>query len=70
MNNGKKLKTLIRENKQYITSGKVCYCYFHTEKCKQVEITNLTIEELNISYKSSEWWIEDGDLCLMKGRRY
>ena len=66
----RKLKTIIKENEPLITSGMVCYCYFHTAKCKQVKIENLTIEELEIRYKKSEWWIEEGDLCLMKGRNW
>ena len=64
----RKLKHLIEQNRPLITSGKVCYCYFHTEKCKQVAIEKLTEEELEVRYKNSEWWVEEGDLCLMKGR--
>ena len=66
----KKLKTLIQENEPLITSGKVCYCYFHTDRCKQVEIKNLTNEELESRWKNAEWWVEEGDLCLMKGRNW
>ena len=62
------LKSLIEENQPLITSKKVCYCYFHTEKCQQVAIDALSQEDLKVRYKNSEWWIEDGDLCLMKGR--
>lgn len=65
----KKLKTLIKNTASNITSHKVCYCYFHTEKCQQVDIYDLTEEQLNEYFHDSEWWIEDGDLCLMKGRR-
>lgn len=65
----KKLKTLIEENKEHITSGYVCYCYFHTDKCDRVAINELSDKELNSRWCSSEWWIEDNDLCLMKGRR-
>lgn len=68
--NARKLKNLIKENKPLITSGKVCYCYFHTDKCNQVSIEELTQEELDTRYKNSEWWIEDGDLCLMEGRNW
>ena len=66
----RKLKTIIVENEPLIKSGKVCYCYFHTDKCKQVDIDKLTIEELDTRYKESEWWVEEGDLCLMKGRNW
>ena len=65
----RKLKTLIEENRPLIVSGMVCYCYFDTEKCTQVAIDKLSKEELDKRFKNSEWWIEDGDLCLMEGRR-
>ena len=68
--NARKLKNLIDQNQPLITSGMVCYCYFNTEKCYRKPIDNLEQVELYTSYKSSEWWIEDGDLCLMKGRNW
>lgn len=65
----RKLKTIINNTMANITSHKVCYCYFHTDKCTRVDIYDLSETELNERYYESEWWLEEGDLCLMKGRR-
>ena len=64
-----KLKTIIKKlRKQEWHGTKVCYCYFNTTKVHQVKVSELTDEELEEKYLSREWWIEDNDLCLMKGR--
>lgn len=66
----RKLKNLIVQNQPLIQTGMVCYCYFHTEKCLRKSIGDLTQDELDVRYGESEWWIEEGDLCLMKGRNW
>lgn len=63
-----KLITIIKRNAQYISNLRVCYCYFNTKKVDFVDINYLSDEQLNEKWYSTEWWIEDGDLCLMKGR--
>lgn len=63
----KSLKTLIKENKKNITTNSVFYGY---EKpingCDgySIKIEELTEEKLNKRYLDSEWFIEDGDLCI------
>ena len=46
----------------------VCYCFYNTPKCKRVLVSKLTQSELNEQYYGREWWIEDNDLCLMRGK--
>lgn len=64
----KTLKTLIKENKKYITTNNVFFAY--SQKASNgddgyfVSINELTDEQLNKRYLEREWWIEDGDLCL------
>ena len=66
----KKLKDIIARLRDEEWHGtKVCYCYFNTPKCYQVKVSELTDEELNEEYWGREWWIEDNELCLMKGRQ-
>lgn len=63
-----KLITIIKRNASYILNGRVCICYFRSNKAELINIDSLTDEQLNEKWYSSEWWIEDGDLCLMRGR--
>lgn len=63
-----KLITLIKKNSKYMCNDRVCYCYFNTKRVDLVPIEKLTQEQLNEKWYSSEWWIEGGDLCLMRGR--
>lgn len=63
-----KLKTIIEKNKDYIKSKYVCYCYFGYKTTIRVKIKELTKDQLEEKWYSSEWWIEDNELCLMKGK--
>lgn len=66
----KKLSTIIKECSSSITTNQVCYCYFHTDQCYPMAIPKLTKEQLDERWHESEWWIEEGDLCLMRGKTY
>ena len=63
-----KLRTIIKRNKHLILNGRICFCYFHTKKVDTILIEHLSEEALDEKWYSSEWWIESGDLCLMRGR--
>ena len=74
----KKLKTLlaIAEADPRFTKKCVAYCYpaghhfqLKLDKAyRRVKVEDLTAEELNERWSSTEWWIEDEELCLCRGR--
>jgi hypothetical protein len=65
----KTLKTIISENRKYITAGKVDYCYIGgrsdgSDVALSVDLDNLTSEQLKKRYAEWQWWVEDGALCI------
>ena len=62
------LQKLIKDNEVWIRTNCVCFCDIDDRKCNIVKITDLTPIQLNTKYKESEWWLEDGDLCICKDK--
>lgn len=62
------LKKLIKDNEPFLYSGDVAFCSLHSEKVVKVSFLHLTPVQLLTPYKESEWWIEDGDLCVCKDK--
>lgn len=60
----KTLRKIIEERKQYITTNKVCYCTYG-KVLATYSINELSEEQLNQRYYARDWFIEDGDLCIM-----
>ena len=63
-----KLKTIIKKYGDDCVNLRICICYFHSKTMRFIDFDDLSEEQLNEKWYSSEWWIEDGDLCLMRGR--
>ena len=63
-----KLKTIIKKYGNQCANLRVCVCYFNSKKMDFIDFDELTATQLDEKWYSSEWWIESGDLCLMRGR--
>lgn len=58
-----KLETIIKKTGMKV----VCYCYYDTKKVYRYKVSDLTKEQLSEKYYSNEWWVEDNDLCVLRG---
>ena len=62
------LKKLILDNEAFLPSGYVAFCSLNSDNVTKVSFLHLTPIQLLTPYKEREWWIEDGDLCVCKGK--
>jgi len=62
------LRKLIKDNEVWMSTGYVCFCEVNSPVCTRIPVMNLNLKELATFYREREWWIEDGDLCVCKGK--